>query len=149
MASAIASGAAALIWSKHPYWTANQVLRVMIDTAGRDWPKDKPSKYLGYGLIRPARNVLHGEGSPGAGNINPLTNEKTTAGSTSGNTPSASVPASSQPPKSTSGGETSAAGSSAKSSDGNDQLWIVLGAAAAVVVIGGGAFAVLRARRSA
>ncbi|MFF1395912.1 S8 family serine peptidase [Streptomyces sp. NPDC058287] len=148
MASAITSGAAALIWSKHPSWTANQVLRVMIDTAGRDWPKDKPSRYLGYGLIRPARNVLHGEGSPGAGNINPLTNEKTTAGSTSGNTPSASVPASSQPPKSTSGGETSAAGSSAKSSDGNDQLWIVLGAAAAVVVIGGGAFAVLRARRS-
>lgn len=148
MASAIASGAAALIWSKHPTWTANQVLRVLIDTAGRDWPKDKPSRYLGYGLIRPARNLLHGEGSPGAGNVDPITNEKTTAASTSGATPSASVPASSQPSKSTSGGETSAAGSSAKSSDSNDQLWIVLGVAAAVVVIGGGAFAVLRSRRS-
>ncbi|MFF1357976.1 S8 family serine peptidase [Streptomyces sp. NPDC058297] len=148
MASAITAGAAALIWSKHPTWTANQVTRVLIDTAGRDWPKNKPSKYLGYGLIRPARNLLHGEGSPGAGDINPLTNEKTTAGSTSGNSPSASVPASSQPPKSTSGGETSAAGSSAKSSDDNDQLWIVLGAVAAVVVLGGGAFAVVRARRS-
>ncbi|MFE5026549.1 S8 family serine peptidase [Streptomyces sp. NPDC056656] len=148
VASAITAGAAALIWSKHPTWTANQVTRVLIDTAGRDWPKNKPSKYLGYGLIRPARNLLHGEGSPGAGDINPLTNERTTAGSTSGNTPSASVPASSQPPKSTSGGETSAAGSSAKSSDDNDQLWIVLGAAAAVVVIGGGAFAVVRAKHS-
>ncbi|MFE6753619.1 S8 family serine peptidase [Streptomyces sp. NPDC057684] len=148
-ATAVASASAALIWSAHPKWTASQVLRVMIDTAGRDWPKNQPSKYLGYGLIRPAQNLIAGKGNPGAPDVDPITNEKTSvAGSTTGATPSASVPASSQPPKSTSGGETSAAGSSAKSSDGNDQLWIVLGAAAAVVVIGGGAFAVLRARRS-
>lgn len=148
-ATAIASASAALIWSAHPKWTASQVLRVMIDTAGRDWPKNQPSKYLGYGLIRPAQNLIAGKGNPGAPDVDPITNEKTSvAGSTTGATPSASVPASSQPPKSTSGGETSAAGSTAKSSDGNDQLWIVLGAAAAVVVIGGGAFAVLRARRS-
>ncbi|MFE6960748.1 S8 family serine peptidase [Streptomyces sp. NPDC057696] len=148
-ATAVASASAALIWSAHPKWTASQVLRVMIDTAGRDWPKNQPSKYLGYGLIRPAQNLIAGKGNPGAPDVDPITNEKTSvAGSTTGATPSASVPASSQPPKSTSGGETSAAGSSAKSSDGNDQLWIVLGAAVAVVVIGGGAFAVLRARRS-
>jgi subtilisin family serine protease len=148
-ASAIASGAAALIWSAHPDWTANQVSRVLLDTAGRDWPKDAPSQYLGYGLIRPSRSLLHGEGKPGAADVDPVSNERTSTGSSgTGATPSASVPASSQPPKSTSGGETSAAGSSAKSSDDNDQLWIVLGAAAAVVVIGGGAFAVLRTRRS-
>ncbi|MFC9455900.1 S8 family serine peptidase [Streptomyces sp. NPDC056983] len=148
-ASAIASASAALIWSAHPDWTANQVSRVLLDTAGRNWPKDAPSKYLGYGLIRPSRNLLHGEGKPGSANVDPVSNEKTsTTSSDTGATPSASVPASSQPPKSTSGGETSAAGSSAKSSDGNDQLWIVLGAAAALVVIGGGAFAVLRTRRS-
>ena len=33
-ATAIASASAALIWSLHPDWTANQVLRVMFDTAG-------------------------------------------------------------------------------------------------------------------
>jgi type VII secretion-associated serine protease mycosin len=148
-ATAIASASAALIWSEHPKWTASQVLRVMIDTAARDWPKNKPSKYLGYGLIRPAQNLIAGKGNPGAPDVDPITNEKTpVSGSTTGDTPSASVPASSQPPKSTSGGETSAAGSSAKSSDGNDQLWIVLGTVAAVVVLGGGAFAVMRTKRS-
>lgn len=148
-ATAIASASAALIWSAHPKWTASQVLRVLIDTAGRDWPRNQPSKYLGYGLIRPAQNLIAGKGNPGAPDVDPITNEKTSvAGSTTGATPSTSVPASSQPPKSTSGGETSAAGSSAKSSDSNDQLWIALGAAAAVVVLGGGAFAVVRAKRS-
>ncbi|MFE5685867.1 S8 family serine peptidase [Streptomyces sp. NPDC056512] len=148
-ATAIASASAALVWSAHPKWTASQVLRVMIDTAGRDWPKNQPSKYLGYGLIRPAQNLIAGKGNPGAPDVDPITNEKTSvAGSPTGATPSTSVPASSQPPKSTSGGGTSAAGSSAKSSDSNDQLWIVLGAAAAVVVLGGGAFAVVRAKRS-
>ncbi|WP_223281124.1 S8 family serine peptidase [Streptomyces antnestii] len=149
-ATAIASASAALIWSAHPKWTASQVLRVMIDTAARDWPKNKPSKYLGYGLIRPAQNLIAGRGNPGAPDVDPITNEKTSvAGSPTGDSPSASVPASSQPAKSTSGGETAAAGSTSKSSsNGNDQLWLALGVAAAVVVIGGGAFAVVRARRS-
>ncbi|MFF2504816.1 S8 family serine peptidase [Streptomyces sp. NPDC058067] len=143
-ASAIASGAAALIWAAHPDWTANQVSRVLLDTAGRNWPKDAPSQYLGYGLIRPSRSLLHGEGKPGPAGVDPVSNEQTSATSSD-----ASVPASSQPAKSTSGGATAAAGSTAKSSsDGSDQLWIVLGVAAAVVVIGGGAFAVMRARRS-
>ncbi|MEU1041845.1 S8 family serine peptidase [Streptomyces sp. NPDC005907] len=145
-ASAIASAAAALIWSAHPTWTANQVLRVLIDTAARDWPKNTPSKYLGYGLIRPGSNLIKGKGDPGPADVNPITNEKTPAGE-AGATPSASVPASSQPPKSTSGGRTSTAGSSSEPSDGNT-LWVVLGAVAAAAVIGGGGFAVLRARRN-
>lgn len=147
-ATAITSASAALIWSAHPDWTANQVLRVLIDTAGRDWPKDTPSKYLGYGLIRPARNLLHGEGDPGAADIDPVTNKKTTSTTDNNATPSASASDTSQASKSSSGGETAAAGSSSKSSDGDSQLWVVLGAAAAVAVIGGGAFAVMRARRS-
>ncbi|HET9382144.1 MAG TPA: S8 family serine peptidase, partial [Streptomyces sp.] len=36
-ATAIASASAALVWSAHPDWTANQVLASLIDTAGRDW----------------------------------------------------------------------------------------------------------------
>ncbi|MFD8218657.1 S8 family serine peptidase [Streptomyces sp. NPDC059697] len=144
-ATAITSGAAALIWSAHPKWTANQVLRVMIDTAGRDWPKSTPSRYLGYGTIRPAQVLLKGKGDPGAADVDPVTNKKTPALS-AGTSPSASASTSSQASNSTSGGQTSAAGSSSDSS-GNTTLWVALGAAAAVVVIGGGAFAVIRSRR--
>jgi type VII secretion-associated serine protease mycosin len=148
-ATAITSGAAALIWSAHPKWTANQVLRVMIDTAGRDWPKNTPSRYLGYGTIRPAQVLLKGKGDPGAADIDPVSNKKT-PGLTTGTaaSPSASASTSSQAPNSTSGGQTSAAASTSDSS-GNTTLWIALGAAAAVVVLGGGAFAVARSRRGA
>lgn len=150
-AAAIASGAAALIWSAHPDWTANQVLRVLKETAGRSWPKDRPSAYLGYGLVRPARNLLHGEGDPGPADVDPITNEKTTTESGSGadTTPSASASDSSQPTKNASEVPAEAAGSEAKSSSSDSNtLWIVLGAVAAVIVVGGGGFAVMRARRS-
>ncbi|MGW0468729.1 S8 family serine peptidase [Streptomyces sp. NPDC003027] len=69
-ATAIASGAAALIWSAHPDWTANQVLRVMMETAGHVGAV--PSKYIGYGSIRPAQILLEGKGNPGDPNVNPL-----------------------------------------------------------------------------
>ncbi|MFE1983461.1 S8 family serine peptidase [Streptomyces mirabilis] len=144
-AAAITSGAAALIWAAHPKWTANQVLRVMIDTAGRDWPKSTPSRYLGYGTIRPAQVLLKGKGVPGAADVDPVTNKKT-PGLSVGASPSASASTSSQASNSTSNARTSAAGSSSDSS-GNTTLWVALGAAAAVVVIGGGAFAVIRSRR--
>ncbi|MFG2378852.1 S8 family serine peptidase [Streptomyces sp. NPDC048504] len=148
-AAAITSGAAALIWSAHPKWTANQVLRVMIDTAGRDWPKNTPSRYLGYGTIRPAQVLLKGKGDPGAADIDPVSNKKT-PGLTTGTatSPSASASTSSKAPNPTSGGQTSAAASTSDSS-GNTTLWVALGAAAAVVVLGGGAFAVVRSRRGA
>ena len=42
-ATALASASAALIWSKYPKWTNNQVLRVMINTAGK--PKSGQSPY--------------------------------------------------------------------------------------------------------
>lgn len=148
-AAAIASASAALIWSAHPDWTANQVLRVMIDTAGRDWPKDTPSNYLGYGLIRPARNLLHHEGNPGPADVDPITGQKTPG------VPAATSPSTqaSQTPdgKSTqgkSGGETSEAASDTADSGGGGQTWIIIGAVAAVVVIGGAAFAFTRIRRA-
>ncbi|MFD2691844.1 S8 family serine peptidase [Streptomyces phyllanthi] len=146
-ATAITSASAALIWSAHPDWTANQVLRTLIDTAGRDWPKDKPSKYLGYGLIRPRMVLADSDINPGGAKTDPLSYENMTGVTGAEASPSASVSASSQPPKSTSGGAAAAAGSSSNSSEDNAQLWMVLGAAAAVVAIGGGAFAVMRARR--
>ncbi len=148
-ATAIASASAALIWSAHPDWTANQVLRVMIDTAGRDWPKDKPSTYLGYGLVRPARNLLHGEGDPGAADVDPVTGKKTQGVPAATSTPpNASQTPDGKPSQGTSGGETSAAASDTGDSGGSGQTWIIIGAVAAVVVIGGAAFAFMRTRRA-
>ncbi|MEU7116340.1 S8 family serine peptidase [Streptomyces sp. NPDC046182] len=69
-ATAIASGTAALIWSAHPDWTANQVLRVMMETAGH--VGKVPDKYIGYGSVRPAQILLEGKGNPGDPDVNPL-----------------------------------------------------------------------------
>ena len=69
-ATAIASASAALIWSAHPEWTGNQVLRVMLQTAGHEGPV--PSKYIGYGSVRPAQVLLEGKGDPGDPDVHPL-----------------------------------------------------------------------------
>ncbi|GGS24937.1 type VII secretion-associated serine protease [Streptomyces aureoverticillatus] len=150
-ATALASASAALIWSKHPDWTANQVLRVLIDTASRSWPKDKPSDYLGYGLVRPSWHLVKGQGKPGPAGVDPLTNEKTpvVAGSSPSSSSKESSARTSPPSKGSAGGEVAASVSSSKSKDNDNQLWIVVGAVAAAAVIGGGAFAVVRNRRSA
>lgn len=149
-ATAITSASAALIWSAHPDWTANQVLRSLIDTAGRTWPKGERSNYLGYGLARPRRVLENSSFDPGPANKDPLNFENSTAlevmsPSTS---PSPSTSAPSQAQKNTSGGGTSAARTSSETSD-NTVLWVALGAAGALAVIGGGAFAVVRSRRGA
>ncbi|MFH8803636.1 S8 family serine peptidase [Streptomyces sp. NPDC017936] len=146
-ATAIASASAALIWSAHPDWTAHQVLASLIDTAGRDWAKDDPSTYLGYGLIRPRKVLENSAFDPGAAGTDPLARENA-LGVTGDTSPSPSASTSSQAPEDTSGGRTSAAGSDAESS-GDTTMWVALGAAAAVLAIGGGAFAVIRSRRGA
>ncbi|MGW1282143.1 S8 family serine peptidase [Streptomyces sp. NPDC002586] len=145
-ASAVASASAALIWSAHPNWTADQVLRSLIDTAGRDWPKDTPSNYLGYGLIRPRMVLENPDYNPGPANADPLAKENSLG--SAGASPSSSASTSSPPAKSSSGGQTSAAGATSKSSDGA-LPWVAVGAVAALVVIGGAAFAVIRSRRRA
>ncbi|MEU8958351.1 S8 family serine peptidase [Streptomyces sp. NPDC048518] len=148
--TAIASASAALVWSKHPDWTANQVLRVLIDTAGRDWPKDEPSDYLGYGLIRPARNVVKGEGKPGPADVDPITNKKTTGPGTEDGGSSPTASASPQPAKgAATDGKEPVSAERASDDGGSNTLWPVLGGLAAVLAIGGGAFAALRARRRA
>ncbi|MEU7301884.1 S8 family serine peptidase [Streptomyces sp. NPDC007206] len=154
-AAAITSGAAALIWSAHPDWTVNQVTRALIDTAGRTWPKNSPSKYGGYGLIRPRLVLANPAYNPGPAHVDPLAKDNggdllaksgsSTASSSS--SPSASTP--SQAPEKGSTGGTSAAGSSAESSNDSDStVWITLGAVAAIVVIGGGGVALMRAGRA-
>ncbi|MFB8029263.1 MULTISPECIES: S8 family serine peptidase [unclassified Streptomyces] len=145
-ATAITSAAAALIWSAHPEWTANQVLNVLFDTAGRgDWEKGTLSNYLGHGIIRPAVNILKGKGEPGDPDISPLTKEKT-SGSAGSAAPSAS--ASSQPGKNEKAEDAAMAGSSAERDD-NSQLGLIIGGVAVVLVLGGAAFALARKRRAA
>ncbi|MFG2220797.1 S8 family serine peptidase [Streptomyces sp. NPDC048685] len=145
-ATAITSAAAALIWSAHPDWTANQVLNVLFDTAGRgDWKKGTLSNYLGHGIIRPAVNILKGKGNPGAPDISPLTKEKTSGSSAS---PAASAPGSSQPQKKETADDAVMAGSSNEKDDGSS-LGLIIGGVAAVVVLGGGAFVLIRKRRTA
>ncbi|MFC9066462.1 S8 family serine peptidase [Streptomyces harbinensis] len=63
-ATALASASAALIWAQHPDWTKNQVLRVMLNTAERA-DDQRRDDYTGYGVVRPDRVVLDGEGDPG------------------------------------------------------------------------------------
>ncbi|MGW1463962.1 S8 family serine peptidase [Streptomyces sp. NPDC002308] len=158
-ATAIASASAALVWSAHPDWTANQVLRVLFDTAGRDWADDKVSTYLGHGLIRPSMNLLKHKGDPGDPDVSPLTLEKTSAagstaspapsGSTSSSAaPSASASGSSQPPQDKTGDAPPVAGSS-EPGGGGSNLGLIACAVVVVVVLGGGVFYFLRRRRGA
>ncbi|MFG3253604.1 S8 family serine peptidase [Streptomyces sp. NPDC048172] len=140
-ATAITSGAAALLWAKHPDWTANQVLRVLIKTASGTNKGKGRSKYLGYGGVRPRINLLEGKGDPGDPDISPLTGEKTInsrAGQKS--SPGKGSDKDDAPDK------VKVADSS--SDDGSSNvLWISLGAVALVIVLSGGAFAWARARR--
>lgn len=123
-ATAIVSASAALIWAKHPDWTNNQVLRVMMDTAGKPTTGKVPSIYIGYGVIRPRKVLLDGEGNPGPADVNPLL-------------AAAGTPAPSPKAKNDAKAPAPAHEEKAAESQGSDNtaLWIGLGAAAAVVVV--------------
>ncbi|KOV23780.1 S8 family serine peptidase [Streptomyces caelestis] len=157
-ATAITAASAALIWSAHPDWTANQVTRALIDTAGRKWPKDKPTQKSGYGTIRPRVVLADPDYDAGDPYSDPLGKWNKKEGEelvTEINpaSPSPSATGTSQGAGSTSADKAAGAGSktetvSAESSNDSNTLWIALGAAAAVIVIGGVTFGVLRARRA-
>ncbi|MFE1950386.1 type VII secretion-associated serine protease mycosin [Streptomyces sp. NPDC059524] len=70
-ATAIASASAALIWSKHPTWTNNQVLRVLVNTASGPVSGKKRTDEIGYGAVRP-RIALTKPGDPGPADEYPL-----------------------------------------------------------------------------
>ncbi|MFE4666379.1 S8 family serine peptidase [Streptomyces sp. NPDC056716] len=152
-ATALTSASAALIWSAHPDWTVNQVTRALVDTAGRDWPKEKPSSYLGYGFVRPRLVLAEPDYDAGPANVDPLAKENggdllAKSAEPAGTEASPSPSGSSSAPQEGSNGGTSAAGPSASEAGDSSTLWITVGAAAAVIVVGGAGFAVLRARRT-
>ncbi|WP_405794179.1 S8 family serine peptidase [Streptomyces sp. NBC_01506] len=159
-ATALASASAALIWSANPDWTANQVLRVMFESAGRgdDWKPGTVSNYLGHGIVRPNAAINRGIGKPGDADVSPLTNERTTAeGSDDAGAPSKDTSPddsdSSSPKPGADGakdtGTDTDTANAAEDTGDDSQLGLILGGVAVVAVLAGGAFAVARKRRSA
>lgn len=134
-ATAIASASAALIWAKHPDWTNNQVLRVMINTAGKPKSGKIPSIYGGYGAVRPRIALLDTPGDPGPPNVNPL------FPNLFANSPSPSASKSSAPAPD---GQATAA----KSSNSKTMLWVGLGIGGAVVLGGLAAAVIVRRRKN-
>ncbi|TXS72720.1 type VII secretion-associated serine protease mycosin [Streptomyces sp. me109] len=135
-ATALASASAALIWSKHPTWTNNQVLRVMLNTIGGRTDGAKRNDSIGYGIVRP-RIALRDPGDPGPADEYPLPDLAPAA-------PATSAAASSGTHASSEDDESAAVGF--PTDGGNSTPWIVLGAGA-VVLIGVVAAVATRRRR--
>ncbi|MFE2696382.1 type VII secretion-associated serine protease mycosin [Streptomyces mirabilis] len=139
-ATAVASASAALIWSKHPAWTNNQILRVMLNTASKPKNGKERTDYLGYGTVRP-RVALTNPGDPGQADVYPLPDFKEAAASSSAGSSSASSKPGSEP----------SAAAAESTSGGTPTVWILAGAG--VVVLAGGAvlggMTVRRRRRAA
>ncbi|MFJ7202798.1 type VII secretion-associated serine protease mycosin [Streptomyces sp. NPDC098789] len=70
-ATALTSASAALIWSAHPDWTNNQVLRVLLNTSGKPRDGVERNDYIGYGVVRP-RVALSTPEDPGPADVYPL-----------------------------------------------------------------------------
>ncbi|WP_306333374.1 type VII secretion-associated serine protease mycosin [Streptomyces sp. KL118A] len=139
--SALASASAALIWSKHPNWTNNQVLRVMINTMqGNDdgWSRDDS---VGYGAVRP-RIALKSPGDPGPADEYPLPDLAAAAKSPS---PGASGPSS--PAESSEKTDEPTSAASTDKDDDNTVLWLALGLGPAALVGAALAFSANRKRR--
>jgi type VII secretion-associated serine protease mycosin len=149
-ANALASASAALIWSAHPDWTANQVLRVMFESAARpEGSKEGTlSNYLGHGIVRPNAHITRGLGKPGDANLSPLTNKRTSGAAPAGST-APSSPTESQAPKDKPVSDAAVAGAGKKTADGGNRTGFILGGAAVVVVLAGAVFVVVRRRRTA
>ncbi|MEV3873033.1 S8 family serine peptidase [Streptomyces sp. NPDC049906] len=157
-ATAIASASAALVWSAHPDWTANQVLRALIDTAGRDWKKEEGrSAFFGNGLIRPRKVLENPNIDPGPPDINPITKRKdgrTSLSDWADPDPEPSKTESGKPiqdpakdanePKPGPTKPTAAA-----AGDEGVNVLAILGGAGGVAVLGAGVFVLLRKRRNA
>ncbi|WP_435797319.1 type VII secretion-associated serine protease mycosin [Streptomyces clavifer] len=139
-ATAIVSASAALIWSKYPDWTNNQVLRVMLDTAGGPISGDERTDYIGYGIVRP-RVALKSPGDPGPADEYPLPDLAAAAESAK---PSAEA---SEAADSAEEGDKSATAAPASDGGSDAALWIGLGVGAAALVGGAAAVVAVRSRR--
>ncbi|MFC9395256.1 type VII secretion-associated serine protease mycosin [Streptomyces sp. NPDC057027] len=138
--TALASASAALIWSKHPDWTNNQVLKVMLNTIAAPTEGPKRNDYIGFGAIRPLR-ALKTPGDPGPADVRPIDDLEETV------TPSASASTVPAPAESSVAPAPAPAPVASSDDGGNTSLWIGLGIGAAVLLGAAIAVPVLRSRR--
>ncbi|MEV7526532.1 S8 family serine peptidase [Streptomyces sp. NPDC091371] len=131
-ATALASASAALVWSAHPDWTANQVARVLIETAGGPVDGAKRNDWIGYGAVRPRMVLLDKAGNPGAPDVDPL---------------AAPAPAKTPTPAPSTDQTAAVREVSADAASGLPWLWPTLGAAVAVS-LGFGVTVIVKRRRS-
>ncbi|MFD9069334.1 type VII secretion-associated serine protease mycosin [Streptomyces lasiicapitis] len=144
-ATALASASAALLWSKHPDWTNNQVLRVMLNTIGAPTDGAKRNDSIGYGIVRP-RVALQNPGDPGPADVYPLPDLKQATSTSPAPSPSESEAARPDDEKTS-----AAAPAATEGSDGGTSTttWIVTGVGAAALIGGAAAAMAVRNRRSA
>ncbi|MGW5335623.1 type VII secretion-associated serine protease mycosin [Streptomyces bauhiniae] len=134
-ATAIASASAALIWSAHPGWTNNQVLRVMLKTLSKPSDGSNRNDVLGYGAVRPRRAFTETV-DPGPADVYPLPDLAAAAAKSP--SPTASTPTAPAKQEKT----------VAKSSEGgNTLLWAGVGIAAVLLIGAVVAVGVVRSRR--
>ncbi|MEE1942336.1 S8 family serine peptidase [Streptomyces sp. TRM 70361] len=152
-AAAVASATAALIWSEHPDWTNHQVLRVMIETTGRSMRGEKPSMYLGHGIVRPAQVLVDGDGDPGPADKSPLFSKHFASLEASKSpSPEADDGTDAEDAKNRddssadSGGEQTAA---SEESGGSGTPWLAIGIGAAALVVVAATAGVITVRRRA
>ncbi|MCX5013690.1 type VII secretion-associated serine protease mycosin [Streptomyces sp. NBC_00555] len=138
-ATALASASAALLWSAHPDWTNNQVLRVLLNTAGKPVDGSQRNDFIGYGVVRP-RTAVPTPGDPGPANEFPLPD--LAAAEAGAKSPSASAdgkaPDSAASPK--------PAPQAEEKNDGSLLPWIALGLGACLLI--GGAVTAVVVRRN-
>jgi len=140
-ATAIASASAALIWSKHPDWTNNQVLRVMLNTASKGTSGKERTDSFGYGVVRP-RIALTDPGDPGPPDVYPLPDLAAAASQ------SPSPQATESTGSGTAEHDTPSKTAAAQNKDSSKTpLWIGLGIAAAALLGTAITVPLLRARR--
>ncbi|MEU3470219.1 type VII secretion-associated serine protease mycosin [Streptomyces sp. NPDC006687] len=132
-ATALASASAALLWSAHPTWTNNQILRVLLNTAGKPVDGAQRNDYIGYGVVRP-RVALPTPGDPGPPDVYPLPD---LAAAGAGTPPPGGKITPSPAPQPQ---------AAVKKSDGGGPPWIALGLGACVVI--GGAVTAVVVRRA-
>ncbi|MFD5423294.1 type VII secretion-associated serine protease mycosin [Streptomyces sp. NPDC127069] len=135
--SALTSASAALLWSVHPTWTNNQILRVLLNTAGKPVDGVERNDYIGYGVVRP-RVALPTPGDPGPPDVYPL--------------PDLAAAAAKDTPVPSTGGKITPsqaphAAPAVDKGDGSSWTWIALGLGACVLI--GGAVTAVVVRRAA
>ncbi|MFF4370447.1 type VII secretion-associated serine protease mycosin [Streptomyces sp. NPDC001594] len=133
-ATALASASAALLWSAHPTWTNNQVLRVLLNTAGKPVDGVERNDYIGYGVVRP-RVALPTPGDPGPPDVYPLPDLAAAGAAGSPHSGAKITPSPAPKPQ-----------AAVSKGDGGGLPWLALGLGACVLI--GGAVTAVVVRRA-